>query len=88
MKLIPAIVRDATSGEILTLAYMTDEALHKTTETGETWFWSRSRKERWRKGDTSGDRQFVRTVLGRCMPSFFSKRSHSGNVQLRKFHPT
>jgi phosphoribosyl-ATP pyrophosphohydrolase/phosphoribosyl-AMP cyclohydrolase len=57
--LIPAIVRDAKNGAILTLAYMNEESLKKTEETGETWFWSRSRNELWHKGATSGNTQRV-----------------------------
>ncbi|MGZ8851704.1 MAG: phosphoribosyl-AMP cyclohydrolase, partial [Thermoanaerobaculia bacterium] len=55
--LIPAIVRDARTGAILSLAYMNEESLRKTDETGETWFWSRSRNELWHKGETSGHTQ-------------------------------
>ncbi|HLJ73945.1 MAG TPA: bifunctional phosphoribosyl-AMP cyclohydrolase/phosphoribosyl-ATP diphosphatase HisIE [Thermoanaerobaculia bacterium] len=66
MKLTPAIVRDANSGEILTLAYMNDEALARTKETGETWFWSRSRNELWHKGATSGNMQRVVNIAGDC----------------------
>ena len=66
MKLIPAIVRDANSGEILTLAYMNDEARQKTIETGETWFWSRSRTELWHKGATSGNTQRVVHIAHDC----------------------
>jgi len=64
--LTPAIVRDANSGEILTLAYMNDEALQKTTESGETWFWSRSRNELWHKGETSGNTQRVMHIAHDC----------------------
>jgi len=66
MKLTPAIVRDANSGEILTLAYMNDEALQKTIESGETWFWSRSRSELWHKGATSGNTQRVVHIAHDC----------------------
>jgi len=66
MKLTPAIVRDANSGEILTLAYMNDEALAKTKETGETWFWSRSRNALWHKGATSGNTQRVVGIASDC----------------------
>ena len=54
--LIPAIVTDAENGEVLMLAYMNEESLQKTLETGYTWFWSRSRQELWNKGATSGSR--------------------------------
>jgi phosphoribosyl-ATP pyrophosphohydrolase/phosphoribosyl-AMP cyclohydrolase len=53
--LIPAIVQDAASGRVLMLAWMDDAALRRTRETGQAWFWSRSRKELWRKGETSGN---------------------------------
>jgi phosphoribosyl-AMP cyclohydrolase / phosphoribosyl-ATP pyrophosphohydrolase len=57
--LIPAIVQDASTKEVLTLAYMNEESLAKTLETKETWFWSRSRQELWHKGATSGNTQIV-----------------------------
>ena len=66
MKLTPAIVRDANSGEILTLAYMNDEALQKTIDSGETWFWSRSRDVLWHKGATSGNTQRVLHIAHDC----------------------
>jgi phosphoribosyl-ATP pyrophosphohydrolase/phosphoribosyl-AMP cyclohydrolase len=66
MKLTPAIVRDARSGAILTLAYMNDESLARTRETGETWFWSRSRNELWHKGATSGNTQRVIHIAEDC----------------------
>ena len=64
--LIPAIVRDAKSGAVLTLAYMNEESLKKTLETGETWFWSRSRRELWHKGATSGNTQRVVGISADC----------------------
>lgn len=57
--LIPAIVQDAQSKEVLTLAYMNKESLQKSLETGETWFYSRSRNELWHKGETSGNTQKI-----------------------------
>lgn len=57
--LVPAIVQDAQTGQVLTLAYMNAEALQRTLETGETHFWSRSRNELWHKGATSGNIQQV-----------------------------
>ena len=57
MDLLPCIVQDARTGEVLTLAYMNDEALERTRATGEMWFWSRSRNELWHKGETSGNVQ-------------------------------
>jgi len=64
--LIPAIVRDATTGSILTLAYMNEESLRKTIESGETWFWSRSRGALWHKGETSGNTQRVVGIAPDC----------------------
>lgn len=64
--LIPAIVQDAFSKEVLTLAYMNKESLQKTIETGETWFWSRSRQELWHKGATSGHTQRVVSLRYDC----------------------
>ena len=64
--LVPAIVQDATDGTVLTLAYMDAEALRRTLESGRSWFYSRSRREYWQKGETSGDRQFVREVRLDC----------------------
>jgi phosphoribosyl-ATP pyrophosphohydrolase/phosphoribosyl-AMP cyclohydrolase len=64
--LIPAIVQDATSGQVLTLAWMNEESLHLTLESGETWFWSRSRGELWHKGATSGNIQRVREIFYDC----------------------
>jgi phosphoribosyl-ATP pyrophosphohydrolase/phosphoribosyl-AMP cyclohydrolase len=64
--LAPAIVQDANSGQVLMLAWMNAEALRRTLETGETWFWSRSRQELWHKGETSGNTQGVREVRYDC----------------------
>ena len=64
--LIPAIVQDARTGAVLTLAYMNAESLEKTLATGETWFWSRSRSELWHKGATSGNIQRVVEVRQDC----------------------
>jgi phosphoribosyl-ATP pyrophosphohydrolase/phosphoribosyl-AMP cyclohydrolase len=64
--LVPAIVQDVRSGAVLMLAYMNEEALRLTQETGEAHFWSRSRKELWHKGATSGHVQHVREILSDC----------------------
>ncbi len=66
--LIPAIVTDAKDGTVLMLAYMNEEALRLTLETGEAHFWSRSRRELWRKGATSGDIQKVVDITLRLRP--------------------
>ncbi|MEW8958134.1 MAG: phosphoribosyl-AMP cyclohydrolase [Moorella sp. (in: firmicutes)] len=57
--LIPAVIQDVESGQVLMLAYMNREALARTLATGETWFYSRSRRELWHKGATSGHRQYI-----------------------------
>ena len=64
--LIPAIVQDATSGEVLMLAYMNETSLAKTLETGYTWFFSRSRNELWNKGATSGHLQKIVEIYSDC----------------------
>jgi phosphoribosyl-AMP cyclohydrolase / phosphoribosyl-ATP pyrophosphohydrolase len=64
--LVPCVVQDWRSGEVLTLAYMNREALERTVESGETHFWSRSRGELWHKGETSGNVQRVRTLRYDC----------------------
>ncbi len=64
--LVPAIVQDARSGEVLMLAYVNEEALRLTLETGEAHFWSRSRQVLWHKGATSGNVQRVREVRIDC----------------------
>ena len=64
--LVPAIVQDARTRRVLTLAYMNKESLQRTLETGETWFWSRSRQQLWHKGETSGHTQRVETISLDC----------------------
>jgi phosphoribosyl-AMP cyclohydrolase/phosphoribosyl-ATP pyrophosphohydrolase/phosphoribosyl-AMP cyclohydrolase len=64
--LVPAIVQEEGTGQVLMMAWMNDESLRRTLETGRTWFWSRSRQEYWCKGETSGDRQFVREAYYDC----------------------
>src|SRR5438093_2550145 len=64
--LIAAIVQDARSREVLTLAYMNAESLARTIETRQTWFWSRSRNELWHKGETSGNTQQVIDIVADC----------------------
>jgi len=64
--LVPAVVQDAATGEVLMLAYMNAESLAKTVETGETWFWSRSRRALWHKGETSGNTQRVVAISIDC----------------------
>lgn len=64
--LVAAIVQQHDTGEVLMLGWMDDEALHRTMTTGRVTFWSRSRGEYWRKGDTSGHVQHVRSVALDC----------------------
>lgn len=64
--LIPAIIQDSSNQEVLMLGYMNAEAVRRTLEEGRVTFWSRSRQEYWRKGDTSGHAQFVRSVHHDC----------------------
>ena len=64
--LIPVIVQDAETGDVLMLAYMNQESLQKTLETGETWFFSRSRAGLWHKGETSGNKQTVKEISYDC----------------------
>ena len=64
--LIPAIVQDYYSKQVLTVAYMNRESFQKTLDTGYTWFYSRSRKELWNKGATSGHLQKVVSIYGDC----------------------
>jgi len=64
--LIPAIVQDTQTRQVLMMAWMNAESLQKTLESGETWFWSRSRQELWHKGGTSGNTQKVSEVRYDC----------------------
>ncbi len=64
--LVPAVVQQHDTGEVLMLGWMDDEALHRTLTTGRTTFWSRSRREYWVKGETSGNRQWVKGVRLDC----------------------
>jgi phosphoribosyl-AMP cyclohydrolase len=85
--LIPAIVQDADTGQVLMLAYMNADALRATLESGETHFWSRSRQQLWHKGATSGNTQHVveinadcdaDTLLVRVRPA--GPACHTGNI--------
>jgi len=64
--LVPAIVQEEGTGEVLMMAWMNRDALLETLASGRMVFWSRSRQERWRKGDSSGDRQWVRAAYYDC----------------------
>jgi phosphoribosyl-AMP cyclohydrolase len=65
-ELIPAIIQDAETDAVLMLAYMNEKSLKLTMETGKTWFYSRSRKKLWNKGETSGHFQKVQSITGDC----------------------
>jgi phosphoribosyl-AMP cyclohydrolase/phosphoribosyl-ATP pyrophosphohydrolase/phosphoribosyl-AMP cyclohydrolase len=64
--LVPAIVQEAGTGRVLMMAWVNDDSLRRSLETGRTWFWSRSRQEYWCKGETSGDRQWLREAYYDC----------------------
>lgn len=64
--LVPAIVQDYLDGTVLMMAWMNQESLRKTLETGDTWFWSRSRQEFWHKGETSGHLQHIHSIRYDC----------------------
>lgn len=65
-ELIPAVVQEASTGQVLMLAYMNQKSLKRTLESGYTWFWSRSRQELWNKGATSGHLQKVVAMYSDC----------------------
>ncbi|TAN60603.1 phosphoribosyl-AMP cyclohydrolase [bacterium] len=65
-RLIPAIIQDYKNSEVLMLAYMNEQSLKRTIKSGKTCFWSRSRKEYWVKGETSGHFQFVKSISYDC----------------------
>lgn len=75
--LVPAVVQDAATGQVLMLAYMNQEALERTLQTGQTHFWSRSRQELWYKGATSGNTQRVVSLSLDC----------DGDAILVRVHP-
>jgi phosphoribosyl-AMP cyclohydrolase len=64
--LVAAVIQDHQTRDVLMMAWMTEDTLLETLESGRTVFWSRRRQERWRKGDTSGDRQWVRAAYYDC----------------------
>ena len=74
--LIPAIVQDSATGEVLMMAYMNGESLRRTLTSGEVWFYSRSRQELWHKGATSGNRLLVRSVWHDCDSDVILVKAH------------
>jgi phosphoribosyl-AMP cyclohydrolase len=74
--LIPAVVQDAENGDVLMMAWMNRESLSRTIDEGRTVFWSRSRRELWRKGDTSGHVQHVEEIRVDCDADVLLVRVH------------
>ena len=66
MRLIPTIIQEQNSREVLMLGYMNTESLRRTKDTGFVWFWSRSRKRLWKKGESSGNTLKVQTISTDC----------------------
>lgn len=64
--IIPVVVQDDSTGEVLTLAYCNREALERAVRTGKSWFWSRSRQKLWMKGEESGNTQDITRILADC----------------------
>ncbi len=64
--LIPAVIQDAENGAVLMLGYMNEESIKRTLESGQVWFWSRSRQELWHKGATSGNYLNLRAIFKDC----------------------
>jgi len=79
--LIPAIIQDFKTNEVLMLAYMSRDSLEKSIKTQTTWFWSRSRKSLWNKGETSGNSQFVKEIWHDCdSDTLLIKVEQAGNA--------
>src|SRR5665647_1826419 len=79
--LIPAIIQDFKTNEVLMLAYMSRESLEKSIQTQTTWFWSRSRKSLWNKGETSGNSQSIREIRYDCdSDTLLIKVEQAGNA--------
>ncbi|MFC2034955.1 phosphoribosyl-AMP cyclohydrolase [Chloroflexota bacterium] len=74
--LIPAIIQDADTSEVLMLGYMNEEALHHTLSSGDVWFYSRSRQELWHKGKTSGNHIKVQSVSQDCDSDTILVKAH------------
>jgi len=80
-ELVPAIIQDVKNNEVLMLAYMNEQSLEKTLESGYTWFWSRSRGEFWNKGATSGHVQKVIEIHADCdLDTLLIKVEQTGNA--------
>ena len=81
-ELRPAIVQDAATGRVLMLAWMNEEAERLTRETGEAWFWSRSREQLWRKGETSGNTLAVEELRDDCDGDALLDARHAGRADV------
>lgn len=86
--LVPAVVQDADNGVVLMVAWMNAVALQQTRETGQAHFWSRSRKELWHKGATSGNIQIVREIWVDCDSDTLLLRVHPQGPACHTGHPT
>jgi phosphoribosyl-ATP pyrophosphohydrolase/phosphoribosyl-AMP cyclohydrolase len=86
--LVPAVVQEAETGEVLMVAWMNEEALRKTLESGRTHFWSRSRQAPWEKGETSGHRQHVSGVYADCDRDTLLVLVHQEGVACHTGSPT
>lgn len=86
--LIPAVVQDADTGEVLTLAYMNEESLRRTLTSGEVWFYSRSRQELWHKGETSGNKLIVRSLWLDCDSDTILVKAHPTGPACHTGHKT
>jgi phosphoribosyl-AMP cyclohydrolase len=84
--LVPAIVQDATNGDVLMMAWMSRESLARTIEEGRTVFWSRSRQALWRKGETSGNVQHLEQILVDCDGDVLLLRVHQKGAACHTGH--
>ena len=80
--LIPAIILDHTSKEVLMLAYLNEEAYQLTRTSGQMWYWSRSRQELWHKGATSGHYQTVKKITADLRPRYLADRGRPAGSSL------
>ena len=86
--LVPAVIQDDDTGEVLMLGYMNEESLRLTLTTGEVWFYSRSRQELWHKGETSGNRIEVRSVWKDCDSDTILVKAHPTGPVCHTGNPT
>src|SRR3989304_1637361 len=83
--LIPVIIQDWKNGDVLMLAYMNEESLNKTIETGFTHFWSRSRNKLWKKGETSGNEQIVKEMNYDCDNDTLLRHRMSKSIEAKPY---